>query len=453
MRTHTSKPNYSYSTKRAQERKKKESRQIASRLNNEPSEQEELAEPAVGEWGSITSNVMRTIENGEYQPDPGWEQHMAQPGKARGMIANIMRTAKRIPAGSQQNDYSISSPHQTEGIQLRAATPTVPEPSRPPAFQLKARPIGLPGDSMIQEKGEKTDAPTVSLGIQRPNQTGLPNNLKAGIENLSGYSMDDVKVHYNSSKPAQLQALAYTQGTEIHLAPGQERHLTHEAWHVVQQKQRIIKPTIQMKGIAINDDLTMEKEADVMGRKALTIGSLTNGNDKRKGKNCELIEKETGGAQFNSPLITQFTNLASSIELRVGQIYGIYHNKNGDGVVEEDDIVYVGKTNQKDYGSRFVQHVDEDDGAPWYGMPMPDDIDTWEYVPRMKWEYKQITDFDVAVAEQYYMQEAREKVGDQLLNHRNEIKLDTFNAGKNNPHVFTTAADYKGWKPVNILKM
>ena len=37
------------------------------------------------------------------------------------------------------------------------------------------------------------------------NTTGLPDNLKTGIENLSGYSMQDVKVHYNSPEPSQLQ--------------------------------------------------------------------------------------------------------------------------------------------------------------------------------------------------------------------------------------------------------
>ena len=105
--------------------------------------------------------------------------------------------------------------------------------------------------------------------IQRKNNTGLPDNLKAGIENLSGYSMDDVKVHYNSSKPAQLQAHAYAKGTDIHLASGQEKHLPHEAWHVVQQKQGRVKPTMQFKGkVNINDDVGLEKEADVMGEKA-----------------------------------------------------------------------------------------------------------------------------------------------------------------------------------------
>ena len=104
----------------------------------------------------------------------------------------------------------------------------------------------------------------------KENKTGLPDNLKSGVENLSGHSLDDVKVHYNSAKPASLQAHAYAQGTDIHVAPGQEKHLPHEAWHVVQQKQGRVNPTRQMKGtIPVNDDTGLEKEADVMGAKAI----------------------------------------------------------------------------------------------------------------------------------------------------------------------------------------
>ena len=63
-----------------------------------------------------------------------------------------------------------------------------------------------------------------------PNRTGMPDHLKSGLENLSG-----VRVHYNSSQPGQFNALAYTQGQKIHVAPGQEKHLPHEGWHAVQQ--------------------------------------------------------------------------------------------------------------------------------------------------------------------------------------------------------------------------
>lgn len=119
---------------------------------------------------------------------------------------------------------------------------------------------GLEEEELMQGKFEHSSM---------ENDTGLPDNLKSGIENLSGFSMDDVKVHRNSDEPAKVQAHAFAQGTNIHLAPGQEKHLPHEAWHVVQQKQGRVKPTFQMKGqVNVNDDPGLETEADVMGAKA-----------------------------------------------------------------------------------------------------------------------------------------------------------------------------------------
>lgn len=118
---------------------------------------------------------------------------------------------------------------------------------------------------------------------RQENKTGMPDNLKSGIENLSGLDMSDVKVHYNSPQPAQLQAHAFAQGNQIHIASGQERHLPHEAWHVVQQKQGRVAPTKQFKGkVNINDDSGLEKEADVMGNKALSFGSVTNKTIQKK---------------------------------------------------------------------------------------------------------------------------------------------------------------------------
>ena len=104
---------------------------------------------------------------------------------------------------------------------------------------------------------------------KRANLTGMPDDLKSGIESLSGFSMDDVRVHYNSSKPATVQALAYTQGTDIHVAPGQEKHLPHEAWHVAQQMAGRVSPTTNINGMPVNDNAELEHEADVMGAKAV----------------------------------------------------------------------------------------------------------------------------------------------------------------------------------------
>lgn len=115
---------------------------------------------------------------------------------------------------------------------------------------------------------------------KKPNNTGLPDSLKSGVENLSGYSMDDIKVHYNSDKPAQLNALAYAQGTDIHVAPGQEKHLPHEVWHVVQQKQGRVQPTVQMQGINVNDNEGLEEEASTMGDRAIPVYGQKRTNSK-----------------------------------------------------------------------------------------------------------------------------------------------------------------------------
>ncbi len=123
-----------------------------------------------------------------------------------------------------------------------------------------------------QSKSLKPSNHGIQFTIQKKNNTGLPDHLKSGIEHMSGISMDDVKVHYNSSQPKQLNAHAYAQGNQIHFASGQEKHLPHEAWHVVQQKQGRVKATQQLKGnVSINDDKVLEQEADVMGEKAAKI--------------------------------------------------------------------------------------------------------------------------------------------------------------------------------------
>ncbi len=146
------------------------------------------------------------------------------------------------------------------------------EEMRQEANARKLEKQGQPVQKVAQLHSLNGSESTSGLSRSIENKTGLPDPIKSGVENLSGYSMDDVKVHYNSNKPAQLQAHAYAQGTEIHVAPGQEKHLPHEAWHVVQQKQGRVKPTMQLKEkVAINDDVQLEREADEMGAKAVQM--------------------------------------------------------------------------------------------------------------------------------------------------------------------------------------
>ena len=158
----------------------------------------------------------------------------------------------------------------------------------PPASEIDFVNSGLPCVAPVQRIGRldgaegkaplqgKFNLPPAQPRQMQPrpasNRTGMPDGLKAGVESLSGMDLSDVRVSFNSEKPAQLNALAYAQGNEIHLAPGQERHLPHEAWHVVQQRQGRVVPTMQAAGTPVNDDRRLEAEADRMGVNAMAVG-------------------------------------------------------------------------------------------------------------------------------------------------------------------------------------
>lgn len=144
---------------------------------------------------------------------------------------------------------------------------------------------------------------------EKENNSGMPDNLKAGVESLSGMSLDSVKVHYNSEKPAQLQASAFAQGNDIHVGPGQEQHLPHEAWHVVQQRQGRVNPTQQTAGVSINDDAGLENEADLMGAKATDIGGERLQMKKSENNNFENGDSSTPSDTIQKVGVTLYEGL------------------------------------------------------------------------------------------------------------------------------------------------
>lgn len=197
------------------------------------------------------------------------------------------------------------------------------------AFGPAAAPAQLQGDAEQQLLGE---VPATAAAAQRaeagedvPNLTGMPSRLKSGIEALSGMDMSDVRVHRNSDKPAQLNALAYAQGNDIHLGPGQDRHLGHEAWHVVQQRQGRVTTTMQMAGFGVNDEAELEREADLMGGKAEAgpVQSPENGKTQGPALASRQIHLDGGPVQMKPVEVAGgvFTDIiyAADNELEVGQ--------------------------------------------------------------------------------------------------------------------------------------
>ncbi|MEM9535072.1 MAG: DUF4157 domain-containing protein [Cyanobacteria bacterium P01_A01_bin.3] len=207
-------------------------------------------------------------------------------------------------------------------------------------LQMKSRQAGsitqrvdMPEDEELQMKSSSEEHQ------QQPNNTGLPDQLKQGVEQLSGTSLDDVDVHFNSSKPSEINAHAYAQGSDIHVAPGQEQHLPHEAWHVAQQKQGRVKPTQQLAGVAINDDPSLEKEADEMGAKALQGKGIAINDDPALEEEADAMAAQATQrkARASNTLQQKHQNRSSILQRAEGVVQRANY-PNLDGPVDANNI-------------------------------------------------------------------------------------------------------------------
>ncbi|MEM9578147.1 MAG: DUF4157 domain-containing protein [Pseudomonadota bacterium] len=197
---------------------------------------------------------------------------------------------ERALAGVQaQADHSHATAKLTQ-FQLKGRAPLQRQPEEE---ELQMKPLqrmedeemlqGMAVGDTLQRMGDEDElmqGKASGRTLQRqdgaraaPANGGLPDPLRHGIEQLSGTDVSGVNVHYNSSAPAKVGAHAFAQGTDIHLAAGQEKHLPHEAWHVVQQRQGRVAATMDLAGTPVNDDPALEAEADVMGAKASQLVS------------------------------------------------------------------------------------------------------------------------------------------------------------------------------------
>ncbi len=117
------------------------------------------------------------------------------------------------------------------------------------------------GNRAVVEQLMKAPRPAGSGAV-----TGLPSALRRQAEGLSGVDLSDVRVHNHSAAPAALGAAAFTRGNDIFLGHEGDRHLAHEAWHVVQQREGRVPATAQVLGLSANDNPDLEHEADDASR-------------------------------------------------------------------------------------------------------------------------------------------------------------------------------------------
>lgn len=123
-------------------------------------------------------------------------------------------------------------------------------------------------DAKPAASGER---PVATSGPGKP----MPAAVQAKMEDAFSFDFSAVRIH-EGSEAQSVGAVAYTQGADIHFAPGHydpnsqhgQRLLGHELAHVVQQVQGRVRPTTQTEHVAINDEPSLEREADELGARS-----------------------------------------------------------------------------------------------------------------------------------------------------------------------------------------
>lgn len=131
------------------------------------------------------------------------------------------------------------------------------------------------------------------FGQRSASPQSLDSTVQAKMEQSFQTDFSGVQVTPNSSEASAMGAQAFTQGDQVHFAPGMyspgteqgQSLIGHELTHVVQQKKGHVASTGSVNGQSVNTDSTLEQEADTLGMKA------------SQGKSVQVQNATSGGAK------------------------------------------------------------------------------------------------------------------------------------------------------------
>ena len=184
------------------------------------------------------------------------------------------------------------------------------------------------GHSISQMKSESAQPTKQNQSQNQSNQNSSSGSrssmsapVKSKMENSFGTSFGDVNIHTDSSQAKSMGALAFTQGSNVHFAPGQynpqsssgQALLGHELTHVVQQRAGRVAVPHQSKGAPINADHSLETEADNLGAKAAKGEQVNVPGASSNFKTIPPIQNSTEPVQCFLPLLMGGLNALGAV--------------------------------------------------------------------------------------------------------------------------------------------
>lgn len=203
---------------------------------------------------------------------------------ARASTAPRKQHSMAAPAAGARNmlasGNSPSTPRSSFADRSHSATGWVGPDSPVPVQRFMASPH--PIVQMRKAHRADTATTTVTAGRADGKELHLPAQVRSKMEGAFGMDFSMVRVH-EGPEAAAMGAQAFTQGADIHFAPGQYQPLSqrgqellgHEFTHIAQRAQGRVRSAKQLHGRWINDDPGLEREADRVGREVARGGTPT----------------------------------------------------------------------------------------------------------------------------------------------------------------------------------
>ena len=202
-----------------------------------------------------------------------------------------------------------------------------PDFSTPPPSQFKVD----NNNTSLGETTQSADSSPFQLkedtGTAQKSEDSSGGDVMSKMSSTIGHDFSDVNIHTNSQQASNLGALAYTQGKDVHFAPGQynpdskggQELLGHELTHVKQQAEGRVEANTAVNNMPVNNDSGLEKEADVMGAKAAQA----------KFDDSASIQKKSSGGASNNIVQAKFDLNAFAGEID-GALSGLKGGMNGE---------------------------------------------------------------------------------------------------------------------------
>ncbi|MFV8751616.1 DUF4157 domain-containing protein [Nannocystaceae bacterium ST9] len=164
-------------------------------------------------------------------------------------------------------------------------------------------------------QGLARQPPRYGIGFADRGGEPLPGGVRTKMERAFASDFGSVRVHEGPQSSA-IGAIAHTEGSNIHFAPGHyrphtsagQRTIGHELAHVVQQSRGMVQANRSIAGVPINDSPALERQADLAGARASLgqpTGLSTSSTNASSGAAQRVVQRAVVGDDLKGMLAWQ----------------------------------------------------------------------------------------------------------------------------------------------------